>query len=419
MQTSTPVSQRTLWQDLFQPVVIVGALGYFVDIYDLTLCMAVKNASLDTFHIKGDIVWYADPMNWQMLGMLIGGLFFGILADRMGRLATLFGSILLYSLANIANGFATNIEIYSACRFFAGIGLAGELGGCIALVSEVLSKERRGYGTALIAAVGVSGAVVAGAVAELVTWQTNYFIGGGLGLCLLFTRLSVTESGMFHRSKNSDGPGVVARGNFFALFTSRARFMRYIRCIAIGLPTWYMIGILVQKSERVFAPQFEIKEVLTNRAVALFYLGLTFGDLASGLASQWLNSRKKIVTSFLIFSAGCVVTFLYFSHGWTATQFYTLVFIMGLSMGYWAIFITIAAEQFGTNLRATVATTVPNFVRGSLVLMSFTFGTLISYQVSSQLAAALLGVFCFGLAFLAVNGMEETYGKDLDYQERD
>jgi MFS family permease len=193
MTTTSPENSRTLWQDLFQPVVIVGALGYFVDIYDLTLCMAVKNASLKTFQITGDIIWYADPMNWQMIGMLIGGLFFGILADRMGRLATLFGSILLYSLANIANGFATNIEIYSVCRFFAGIGLAGELGGCIALVSEVLSKERRGYGTALIAAIGVSGAVVAGAVAELVTWQTNYFIGGALGLCLLFTRLSVAE----------------------------------------------------------------------------------------------------------------------------------------------------------------------------------------------------------------------------------
>ena len=419
MEQVAPSPPRTLWQDLFQPVVVVGALGYFVDIYDLTLCMAVKNASLDTFNIKGEIVWYADPMNWQMLGMLIGGLFFGILADRMGRLATLFGSILLYSLANIANGFATNIEIYSACRFFAGIGLAGELGGCIALVSEVLSKERRGYGTALIAAVGVSGAVAAGVVAELVSWQTNYFIGGGMGLCLLFTRMSVAESGMFHRAKSSDGAGVVARGNFFALFTSKLRFMRYIRCIAIGLPTWYMIGILVQKSERVFAPQFEITNVLTNRAVALFYLGLTFGDLASGLASQWLGSRKKIVAGFLIFSAACVITFLYFSRGWSANQFYTLVFIMGLSMGYWAIFITIAAEQFGTNLRATVATTVPNFVRGSLVLMSFTFGTLTSYQISSQSAAVFLGVLCFGLAFLALNGMEETYGKDLDYQERD
>jgi MFS family permease len=180
-----------------------------------------------------------------------------------------------------------------------------------------------------------------------------------------------------------------------------------------------MIGILVQKSERVFAPQFEITNVLTNRAVALFYLGLTFGDLASGIGSQWLSSRKKIVVHFLLFSAVTVITFLYFTRGWSATQFYALVFIMGLSMGYWAIFITIAAEQFGTNLRATVATTVPNFVRGSLVLMSFTFGTLTSYSISSQTSAALLGLFCFGLAFLALNGMEETFGKDLDYQERE
>jgi MFS family permease len=180
-----------------------------------------------------------------------------------------------------------------------------------------------------------------------------------------------------------------------------------------------MIGILVQKSERVFAPQFQINNILTNRAVALFYLGLTFGDLASGIASQWFKSRIKIVTGSLIFSAGCAITFLYFSQGWSALQFYTLVFIMGFSMGYWAIFITIAAEQFGTNLRATVATTVPNFVRGSLVLMSFSFSTLISYQLSAQLTAALIGLACFGLAFFALNGMEETFGKDLDYQERE
>ena len=409
---------RPLWKDLLHPAVIVGALGYFVDIYDLTLVMAVKKDSLAAFHVVGDPAPLADPLNWQMFGMLLGGLFFGVLADRMGRLTTLFGSILLYSVANIVNGFATSLEFYSACRFVAGIGLAGELGGCIALVSEVLPKERRGYGTALVAAVGVFGAVVAGAVAEYVTWQTNYFIGGALGLCLLFARVSVQESGMYQHAKDAATDGDVARGNFFALFTDRDRFWRYLRCILIGLPTWYMIGILVSKSEVVFAKSSGVEGIKANRAVAMFYLGLTFGDLGSGFLSQWLRSRRLVVGAFLAVSAACVGAYLFLTSGWSAAAYYGLIFVMGLGMGYWALFVTIAAEQFGTNLRATVATTVPNFVRGSLFAMSFIFAQLGLQGWSPSSAALAIGVVCFGAAFLALWKMEETFGKDLDYQER-
>jgi MFS family permease len=411
-------TSRPLWKDLLHPAVIVGALGYFVDIYDLTLVMAVKKDSLAAFHVVGDPSPLSDPLNWQMFGMLLGGLFFGVLADRMGRLTTLFGSILLYSLANIANGFATSLEVYSACRFVAGLGLAGELGGCIALVSEVLPKERRGYGTALVAAIGVFGAVVAGAVAEYVTWQTNYFIGGGLGLCLLFARVSVQESGMYQHAKESASESQVARGDFFALFTARDRFGRYLRCILIGLPTWYMIGILVSKSEVVFAKASLVEGIKANRAVAVFYLGLTFGDLGSGLLSQWLRSRRKVVAAFLAVSAVCVGAYLYLATGWSASAYYGLIFVMGLGMGYWALFVTIAAEQFGTNLRATVATTVPNVVRGSLFVMSFVFAQLGLRGWTPTSAALLLGVCCFGAAFLALWWMEETFGKDLDYQEQ-
>jgi MFS family permease len=413
-----PAEPRPLWKDLLHPAVIVGALGYFVDIYDLTLVMAVKKDSLAAFGVKGDPAPLSDPLNWQMFGMLLGGLFFGVLADRMGRLTTLFGSILLYSVANIVNGFATSLEFYSACRFVAGVGLAGELGGCIALVSEVLPKDRRGYGTALVAGVGVFGAVVAAGVAEYVSWQMNYFIGGGLGLCLLFARVSVKESGMFHNAKSIESSGAVSRGNFFALFTSRDRFTRYARCIMIGLPTWYMIGILVSKSEAVFAKASQVDGVIGSRAVAMFYLGLTFGDLGSGVLSQFMKSRKKVVGAFLGFSAICVAAYLYLTTGWSINAFYGLIFVMGLGMGYWALFVTIAAEQFGTNLRATVATTVPNVVRGSLFIMSFIFAQLGASGWSSTSAAMAIGVFCFGAAFYALWGMEETYGKDLDYQEQ-
>lgn len=412
---------RALWQDLLQPAVIVGALGYFVDIYDLTLFMTVREQSLrdlNLAHLIKGAAWYQDLMSWQMAGMLLGGIFFGILGDRLGRLTTLFGSILLYSLANIANGFVTTFEAYAAFRFIAGIGLAGELGGCIALVSETLPKERRGYGTALVATVGVFGAVVAGLMAEVVTWRTNFFIGGALGLCLLAMRVGVHESGMFKQAKAENKEGCISRGNFLALFSNRYRFVRYLRCILIGLPTWYMIGILVQRAGSHFAPAMGIDGViLSSRAVALFYLGLTFGDLGSGVSSQLLRSRRKVVLAFLLFSAVCVVAYLFGSHGWTATSFYVLIFLMGLGMGYWAIFVTIAAEQFGTNLRATVATTVPNFARGSLVLLTWGFTTLTTYYTAPQ-AGAILGLVCFGAAFIALWGMEETFSKDLDFLEK-
>ena len=399
-----------------QPAVIVGALGYFVDIYDLTLFMTVREkslAALGLHHLISGAPWYMDLLSWQMAGMLLGGIFFGILGDRMGRLTTLFGSILLYSVANIANGMVDTFEAYAAWRFIAGIGLAGELGGCIALVSETLSKERRGYGTTLVATVGVFGAVVAGYMADHVDaigavfgtegWRMSYFIGGGLGLALLLLRVGVHESGMFQHAKESAAEGSIARGNFFALFTSRERFARYARCVLIGLPTWFMIGILVQRAATVFAPAAGIQgeKVQTNWAVAAFYLGLTFGDLASGIASQLLKSRKKVVAAFLGLSLLCVGVYLYGADGWTTTGYYRLIFLMGFGM---------------------VATTVPNFARGSLVLLTFCFTMLIGTKEAPNYAPStaglILGVVCFGAAFLALWKMEETYGKDLDYQEQ-
>ena len=434
---------RPLWRDLVQPAVIVGALGYFVDIYDLTLFMTIRMDSLTSLglgHLISGAAWYQDLLSWQMMGMLLGGILFGILGDRMGRLTTLFGSILLYSVANIANGMVHSFEAYATWRFIAGLGLAGELGGCIALVSETLSKERRGYGTALVATIGVFGAVVAGYMAEHVGeigkvvggflgapvegWRMSYFIGGGLGLMLLALRVGVRESGMYHQAKEHAEVGSVARGNFFALFSSGERFLRYARCILIGLPTWYMIGILVQRASTVFAPASGVvgEPIKDNWSVAAFYLGLTFGDLASGVCSQLLRSRKKVVLGFLLFSLACVGVYLFGTTGWTSTSYYRLIFLMGFGMGYWALFVTIAAEQFGTNLRATVATTVPNFARGSLVPLTFLFTflamPLASARVSPSIAGAIMGVICFGAAFIALATMEETFGKDLDYQEK-
>lgn len=421
MRAETP-AERTLLAELLQPIVVVGALGYFVDIYDLTLFMTVRTQSLRELgleHLITGGAWYQDLLSWQMAGMLLGGVLFGVLGDRLGRLTTLFGSILLYSLANLANAFVGSFEAYAALRLISGIGLAGELGGCVALVAETLSRERRGWGTALIAAVGVLGAVAAGLMAEVVHWRTNYIIGGVLGLALLVLRVGVSESAIFRKACCADQAGTVTRGNFLALFSGRDRLLRYLCCVGIGLPTWYTIGILVQRAETHFAPAFHITgTVLASRAVAIFYLGLTFGDLASGAVSQWMRSRRRAIAWFLLASLGCTALFLFGTEGWSSAQLYALIFAMGLGMGYWALFVTIAAEQFGTNLRATAATSVPNFARGSLIPLTAAFGWL-GGHFAAPAAATLLGVACFSLAGLALLGLRETFGTDLDYLERD
>jgi putative MFS transporter len=402
-------------RQLLHPAVIVGALGYFVDIYDLILFSLVRVPSLRDLGFTGEQLtdYGLLLINLQMVGMLVGGIVFGIVGDRLGRVTLLFGSILLYSTANIANGLVHSIEAYAVWRFIAGVGLAGELGGSITLVSEVLPKEIRAYGTTIVATVGVFGAVVGGLVADLVPWRTAYFIGGGLGLALLALRVSVAESGMFNQVKADAG---VARGNFLSLFTSRKRFLKYTRCILIGLPSWFVIGILV-----TFAPEFAAAlgvqgEVKTAaRAVAFAYLGLTVGDFASGWLSQRLGTRKKIVFAFLLLTSAAITAYL-LSRGVSVPVFYALVFLLGLGMGYWAVFVTIGAEQFGTNIRATVATSVPNFARGALVPITMVF-TWAKGHFGLLPSAAMVGAGCIAIAFWALSGLEETHGKDLDYTE--
>ncbi len=427
---TSAVSPGPNFRQLLQPAVIVGALGYFVDIYDLILFSLVRVPSLKALGFTGELGTGLGIIlqNLQMVGMLVGGIIFGVLGDRLGRVTVLFGSILLYSVANIANGFVHSVEAYAVWRFIAGVGLAGELGGSITLVAEVLPKESRAYGTTIVATVGVFGAVVGGLVADLVSWRTAFFIGGGLGLALLGLRLGVAESGMFQQVKGDAG---VARGKFFALFTNWARCKKYLCCILIGLPSWFVIGVLVS-----LAPEFSravgVRGEITTaaRAVAFAYLGLTVGDFASGWLSQRLGSRKKVVRGFLLLTLVASAAYL-LVRGESVAGFYSLVFLLGLGVGYWAVFVTVGAEQFGTNIRATVATTVPNFVRGALVPISTVFAwgkTWLAARMGAAPAdppppnatlgsAALVGAVCIGIALWALRGLEETHGKNLDYNE--
>lgn len=399
--------------------VLVCALGYFVDVYDLILFSIVKNTSLTDIGVSAANMQDASELilSAQMVGMLVGGLIFGVLADKRGRLNILLTSILLYSLMNIANAFVTSVPMYAFFRFFSGVGLAGELGVAITLVAEIMPRESRGYGTTIVATVGILGAVAAYLVHELFNWQTAFVIGGLMGLALLAARVKVFESGMF----KSAAEKTVTKGNVLMLLTKQ-RIGRYLSCVAIGLPVWYVIGILVTFSAGFTAESGSTAVVVDGQSVMWAYVGLAFGDLLSGLLSQLLRSRRRTILLFLLITMAASAWYLLTPEK-SATMTYLQCGLLGFGVGYWAVFVTTAAEQFGTNLRATVATTVPNIVRGSLFPALALFAFLRKYfadtnttpQVSS---AIIVGCITLLLAFVGWFFLKETYGKDLDYVER-
>lgn len=401
---------------IFSIPVFVAALGYFVDIYDLLLYTIVRVPSLrslglDDARIRDDGLRI---INMQMIGLLIGGIIWGMLGDKKGRLSVLFGSIFLYSAANFANGFVQNVDQYAWARFIAGLGLAGELGAGITLVSEILPKEKRGIGTSLVAGVGLSGAVLAYFISQQFDWRTCYFIGGGLGIALLLLRISVAESGMFKELKQQK----IARGDFTQFFTNGARFKKYLLSILIGLPTWYVIGILVSFS-REFGKAFGIKEEIDpGRAIMFAYVGISIGDILVGLLSQVLQSRKKAL--FIFYGLTIISVVVYFTQtGGSASGMYAICMALGFSTGFWAIFVTMGAEQFGTNLRATAATTIPNMVRGSLPLIALLFKDLLQVSLGYTiiLSGMITGAIVIAITLVAAWFTEETFKKDLDYVE--
>ncbi len=402
---------------IFNIAVIVAALGYFVDIYDLQLFGIIRVASLrdlglteDAIRIEGESI-----LQWQMVGLMIGGVIAGIMGDKKGRLSVLFGSIVLYSLANIANGFVETVEQYKWIRFVAGLGLAGELGVGITLVSEITKKESRGLATSLVAGIGLTGAVVAFIMKENFDWRTCYFIGGGLGMLLLVLRISVYESGMFNAVKKTE----VQRGNFFMLFTNWDRFKRYLFGILIGLPTWYVIGVLVYFSSD-FAREFGITEkVDPGKAIMYAYAAISLGDILIGLVSQRLRSRKKAL--FIFYGITIIFMLLFFTIQWngSAQKMYWICAGLGFGTGFWAIFVTMAAEQFGTNLRATAATTIPNMVRGMLAIFILPlFKGLRNMEGMGYVKGGIYaGIIVMTITIVAALLSKETFHKDMDYVE--
>lgn len=395
--------------------VIVAALGYFVDIYDLLLFSITRVPSLKSLGLTDAQITTEGEgiIMWQMAGLLIGGIIWGVMGDKKGRLSVLFGSIVLYSLANIANGFVENTTQFKLIRFVAGLGLAGELGAGITLVSELIPKHKRGIATSMVAGIGLTGAVVAFIMKENFNWRTCYFIGGGLGLLLLLLRVSVFESGMFHEVKQQN----VQRGNFFMLFTNADRFRRYALGILIGLPTWFVIGVLVTFSSE-FGRHFGITEKIDpGKAIMYAYAAISIGDILIGFVSQWFQSRKKALYLFYFITAVFIVLFFTIQWEGTAQNMYWICAGLGFGTGFWAIFVTMGAEQFGTNLRATAATTIPNMVRGMLTIFILPLFKLLrnatDYVTGGWIAAAII----MAITVLAAVYTRETFHKDLNYVE--
>lgn len=408
----TNASESRLRKLLSLPV-LVAALGYLVDMYDLFLFSIVRVPSLTEIGIPENELLDKGVylLNLQMAGLLIGGLVWGVLGDKRGRLSVLFGSILIYSPANIGNGFVTSIEQYAVLRFIAGFGLAGELGAGVTLVSEVLPKAIRGLGTTLVATMGLLGSIGAYFVQNIFEWRASYIVGGALGLLLLVMRISVLESGMFSKAKDHHAK----RGSISLLFSNRSRILKYVQSILIGLPIWFVVGILVNFSFE-FGKALNISDpVNVGKAVMLTFTGQVAGDIISGLLSQYLRSRKKVIGLFIGSSLIMVLTFLLVPLN-SASAVYMLCVFLGLFNGYWTLFVTVAAELFGTNLRATVATTVPNFVRASVIPLAWLFRSLTPSlgMINSALVAGLLA---FTIAVIALWFLEETFSKDLDYLE--
>ena len=407
------MSQNDLPRQNVALLVLVAALGYFVDIYDLIIFSIVRVKSFSDIGIPesqmrvlGEYV-----LNMQMAGLLLGGILWGVIGDKYGRVKVLFGSIVMYSLANIANGLVTEIHTYAAIRFIAGIGLAGELGAGITLISETMSKNKRGYGTMLVAGIGVLGALAAALVAQKYSWRTSYFVGGALGLLLLLLRVGTFESKLF---RQTSGTGI-SQGSFRLLFKNKQRFLRYLYCICIGLPIWFVVGIFVTQAPEFGKALKSVEPLSAAKGIMFTYLGISIGDVFAGLLAQLTRSRRLTVFCFQVLIL--VSSLLYLnSTGMDTATFSWLCFFMGFSVGYWATFVTISAEQFGTNIRATVTTTAPNFVRGALIPCTLLFEFFVG-KFGLIPSSYIMILLLTAIAVFSLTRLKESFNKDLDYIE--
>lgn len=393
--------------------IVASALGFFVDLYDIIIVSVVRTKSLLAVGVpeaelmsKG--IWL---LNIQMIGMLIGGFLWGILGDKRGRLSVLFGSIVLYSLATFANGFVTSYWMYLVLRFLAGVGLAGELGAGITLVSEQMPQKWRGIGPSIIGSFGMLGAIMGAYIGGKYSWESTYIIGGAIGFALLILRLGVLESGMYEQIKKS----TVARGDLSIIFKNKVKLKKYVSIFLLGFPAWYINGVIMTFTPEI-AKAMKMTEIPAVSVVfTMYFLGFTFGDISCGFVSQFFKSRKKAITIYLASFGLFLALFFMFAH-LSVTLYYSFFFGLGVAAGYTIVLLTLAAEQFGTNIRSTVTTSSLNLIRASLIPQTLAFTFLTPFIGITQ-SALIIGVFSLGISFWALTNLEETFNKSLDFVE--
>lgn len=397
---------------ILNAVVVTAALGTLVDILDLTLFQSVRVASLKDLGVSPDALFRTGIMllNIQLAGLLIGGLLWGVIADRRGRRSVLFASILMYSLTTLACAWVSSVPMYAALRFIGGIGLAGEMGAGVTLIVEVMGRENRGYGTTICAAAGVSGAIGGGMLATHLPWRTAYIIGGLLGLGLFLLRATTSESSMFARSRaESRGRGGLA------IFRQWKTAKRFLLSLAIGLPIFFVLLIIAPFAPEIgaaLAPGHAVTAAVGTGAVAV---GLTLGDVFSGLLSQKLRSRKRpIAINLGLLSVLLLIFFFVPIPG--DKPFSLLIVALGVAAGYFVLFLTNAAEQFGTNLRGTAAISAPNIMRAMVIPMTILMKGL-SPSVGLRGALVIISGVSIAIALLALRALPETFGRDLDFDE--
>ncbi len=221
---------------------------------------------------------------------------------------------------------------------------------------------------------------------------------------------------MFKNVKEQEG---IQRGNFFMFLNNSKRFKKYFLAILIGLPTWYVIGVLVNLSNRFAKEMYGDNHIESGRAIMYAYVGIAIGDILIGLVSQYFKSRKKALLSFYLLSMVALVLF-FSNYNNSDARMYGICGLLGFSTGFWAIFITMGAEQFGTNLRATAATTIPNMVRGALPLINLMFLDLFQKNWGWGLlqSGIVTGCVVMSITMVAFYFTEETFHKDLNYVEQ-
>lgn len=393
--------------------VIVAALGYFVDIYDLTVFSILRVPSLKSLGLGEEEISSIGIkiLNWQLTGIILGGILWGVMGDKLGRRFILFGSIILYSIANFACGFVQDTTTYALFRFIAGVGLAGELGAGITLVSELLPKDKRSYATSIVTGFGLLGAAVAYLTYEFLDWRNTYIVGGILGVLLLLLRSKVLESSMFEKIKPDQQ---ISKGNFFSLlFSTKAG--RYLTCIGVALPIYFFFGMFAAFSNEI-GKALNIADAITpGKCIMYYYIGLAIGDFCSGPISQAMRSRKKIISIMLTLTL-IIAGILVYGGVNSVTLYYVLCFAGGITTGYWAMFMLLTSETFGTNLRATATTSAPNMVRGALILMTMFYKDL-KPENGVLMAVVIVGAVTFAIAYISLIFLKETFNKELDYQE--